>query len=204
MNIESIINNEKYKIFLNDSDTDNDDDTCLITQDKINSFNKITLPCNHTFDYKNLITELYNQKFYFYKIDKTNISSKSIKCPYCRTIYDNLLPYYEIDNLKKINGINYPNKDSMKLFECSWKYKSGKNKGFNCSCSANKYKIGNYCEKHYNYIKKKEKEESNYKKCSYIFKTGKNKGKTCNCLIKDDNFTYCKRQEKIMKKEINI
>tara|TARA_B100000963_G_C22373287_1_gene556867 strand:- start:116 stop:721 length:606 start_codon:yes stop_codon:yes gene_type:complete len=195
MNIDVILKNNKYKLLLND-DFDiksNNDNICLISQDLIeNPINVIKLPCGHTFDYKNLFNEIRNQKFYFYKIDCQNIKSNTIKCPYCRKVFDKLLPYHEIDNIDRIKYINCPNKNIMHIHQCEWKYKSGKNKDKLCSCPANFYKIGHYCETHYKSVMKKNNElQTN--KCCAILKFGKRKGMMCGCNIKDNNFKYCKK-----------
>ena len=185
MNIDIILNN--YKKFLN-TDEEIKNNICLISHENINDeFNIIKLPCGHTFDYSNLYKEFYNQKNFFYKIE--NKKNTGIKCPYCRKPFNKILPYYEIENINQVNGINHPNKDILDLYSCEWIYKSGKNKGNKCIKCANKYKIGNYCTTHFNQIKKKE----NYKTCEQILKSGKNKGKPCGCKIMNSNNKYCKR-----------
>ncbi|MBI96547.1 hypothetical protein CL656_05325 [bacterium] len=204
MNIDIILNNNKYKNFLNNNNNDNNDNndnnineknTCLISQDIIsNNFNKITLPCNHSFDYSNLYNEIYNQKYYYYKIDVNNTKYNTIKCPYCRNVFDNILPYYEIQGIKRITGINHPSNKILNLHTCEWKFKSGKNKGNYCCNCANKYKIGNYCDKHYKQIQKRNLSTNNT--CEAILKSGKNKGKMCGCNIKDPNEKYCKKHLK--------
>ena len=216
MNIESILNNSKYKNIVNlineneekevniDNTQNNQSNICLISNDIISKkFNIITLPCNHTFDYVNLYNEIYNQKYYHYKI--SHIPSNCFRCPYCRKLYNGLIPYFEIDNIEHIKGINGPPTKMLNLYNCDYIYKSGKNKNNKCNCNANKYKNGNYCVKHYKQlilteIKKEEKNKNkeNQKLCKAILKNGINKGKICNCVIKDKTEElYCKKHLKL-------
>lgn len=210
MNIENILNNSKYKnivelIEKNDiieqNSDNNDSNTCLISNDNIkNEFNKITLPCNHSFDYVNLYNEIYNQKYYHYKI--SHIPSDCFRCPYCRKIYNGLIPYFEIDNIKLIKGVNDPSSKILDLYNCAYFYKSGKNKNSKCVCKSNKYKEGFYCTKHYKQLirakNKKEELKNNTKTCKAIIKNGANKGKFCDCIIKDKTEElYCKKHLKL-------
>jgi hypothetical protein len=103
--------------------------TCLISREQI-VFN-ITLPCNHSYEYEYLYEEIKQQK---------NRHKNYFKCPYCRKIYNSCIPYYELDNIEKIKNINI-GKNILHLMDCSYN---------NCNCSANKFKTGNYCWKHYN------------------------------------------------------
>ena len=68
-----------------------------------------------------------------------------IKCPYCRKIHNNLLPF-DVDN--KIRGVNCPEKYCMSFLKCNYIFKSGKNKGLQCDkdvITINK----KYCKKHF-------------------------------------------------------
>ena len=55
-----------------------------------------------------------------------------IKCPYCRHICNNLLPYRELDHVEKLYGINYPEKYIMPDYKCIWKFKAGPKKNTLC------------------------------------------------------------------------
>jgi hypothetical protein len=78
----------------------------------------VTMECGHTFNYDALYTEIYKQKCEF-KSYTTDVLSKSnlqkirdnrkdyyIKCPYCRNVQFELLPYYADLQFTKIYGIN--------------------------------------------------------------------------------------------------
>ena len=73
-----------------------------------------------------------------------------MKCPYCRTITNKLLPFIvHTDVIRKL-GVNHPQKYCMKLHDCSWYVKSGKNKNNLCNKSAYESDHGIYCFTHQN------------------------------------------------------
>ena len=168
------------------SDTINDntlDNICLITKSEL-ILNSIKLPCNHTFNYLPLYNEICKQKNSKGNILETQkLSLNQIKCPYCRTKFDNLLPYIEICGVNKIRGVNSPLKFSMFLSNCKYIMKSGKNKGNLCNKDCN----FDYCSRHNTIVNKKEK-------CSHILLRGQNKGQTCMRNVKENGFcsTHCK------------
>lgn len=137
-------------------------DNCLISKEKIE--NKITLPCQHSYEYYYLYSEIVEQK---------KRHSDYFKCPYCRKKYHSTIPFYELEEIKQINVVNY-HKNVLPIIKCTW------NK---CADYGNKYKCGDYCKKHYLL--------ANKKKCEHICKNGnqcKNSainGLTCNKHNKD-------------------
>ena len=139
---------------LNKEDNNETDNKCMLTDQPL-SDNYITLPCNHKFNYIPLYHEVSN-KLVFNSYDSDKLHNNEIKCPYCRKKYDKLLPYIKVDGIKKINGVNWPEKDCMRHMDCSWKYKCGKNKGD--PCSKNAYKKGEhvYCSTHWVLFKNKD------------------------------------------------
>jgi len=118
-------------------------DVCLISKEPI--YHKITLPCNHSYEYYYLYCEVIEQK---------NRHTDYFKCPYCRKKYESTLPYYEIDEIRQINTVNY-NKNVLPIVKCSSK---------KCTLFGNKYKCGDFCKKHYLLSKKK--------KCEHLCKNG--------------------------------
>lgn len=105
--------------------------TCLISRDKME--HPIVLPCNHSFEYMCLYLEIIEQK----KIKKR---SYVFECPYCRTKYNNTLPYYEIDGIDKHVDINYKQKLTLPLMQCQ-----------TCNKEAgHKFKQGIFCLAHAN------------------------------------------------------
>ena len=85
----------------------------------------------------------------------TKLQVNQIKCPYCRNITNNILPYIKLENIEKIWGVNQPKKFSLSLFKCEYIYKSGKNKGICCGKTADKFDFGNFCTKHFKIKKNK-------------------------------------------------
>jgi hypothetical protein len=121
-----------------------DDTACLITDKPLNAFH-VQLECGHKFNYEPLYQEVLRQKGrmgihnYYEKI-----GTCQIKCPYCRSITNQLLPY--IGNtphpvIRRLVGVNAPANMCMPGVPC------GANK-----CHANAfYECDNklYCFRHH-------------------------------------------------------
>lgn len=104
-------------------------ETCLISKEPIE--HKITLPCDHSFEYYYLFHEIQEQK-------KRHLAY--FKCPYCRKIYYSLIPYMEVEGVEKISHVNYYSRNIMPLFTC---------KQEDCQEPAHHFKTGISCRKHY-------------------------------------------------------
>jgi hypothetical protein len=150
-----------YKELLNDDESKTDDNVCLLTGLPLIK-NHIKLPCAHTFNYEALYNEVRNQKqFNEYNIHILQVYD--IKCPYCRNVSHNLLPYVPIIKKEKINGVNSPDKYTMNHKSCSYQLMRGKNKGD--ICNENGFETdneGDLCEKHWKksiLVKNKDKEK---------------------------------------------
>ena len=74
------------------SDENNDENNCLIT-DKVLTANYITLQCNHSFNYHAIYKEAINQKTKYNPNEITKLKMNELKCPYCRQVTPNILPY---------------------------------------------------------------------------------------------------------------
>ena len=171
----------------NDSeDEGNDEDEnnrCLISYDILNE-NSIKLPCEHSFNYFPLYQEICNQKLNINFREIVRLKIYQIKCPYCRTVHDNLIPYHEMDGVISKHGVTKPNKYVLMPDNCKYIFKSGKNKGKKCNKNCN----GEYCskvhkkfaetkvklQKYINHDKNESKEP-----CNIILKSGKRTGKEC-------------------------
>ena len=139
----------------NDDNDDKNDSKCLLTQ-QILTENYITLPCKHTFNYIPLYNEVCN-KLVSNNYDSDKLHNNEIRCPYCRTKFDKLLPYINYDGVDKQYGVNWPEKESMKHMDCGWTYKSGKQKGELCKKNAYQKGIDIYCYIHWIMLKNKNK-----------------------------------------------
>ncbi len=115
------------------------------------TYNYITLPCGHTFNYLPLYNEVYSQKFNTNKYSHSitnRLKINQIKCPYCRSVSDKLLPCIPIQGCKTVKGINSPTYWCMPSKKCQWIMKSGKNKGQTCNKCAFESEKGVYCSLH--------------------------------------------------------
>lgn len=120
---------------------------CLLTGLPLTK-NHLKLPCSHTFNYEALFNEVYNQKQY----NEYNVYALQIydvKCPYCRNVTHNLLPYVPTIKKQKINGVNSPDKYTMLHKQCSYRFMRGKNKGEMCNQNGFETDDGDLCEKHW-------------------------------------------------------
>jgi len=145
-----------YDLLNNDDEIVSTDSVCLITNAKLNN-NMIKLLCGHTFNYEPLYKEVVCQKVKKTCLETTRLKDYQIKCPYCRTIQNKLLPYINLNGIKKIVGVNSPLHKTMVSNICKYVYKSGKNKGSPCGSMC--YHI--YCNKHTTKMKNIQESETN-------------------------------------------
>ena len=94
-----IENNYDWKKDLLEENEIVNDNICLISNLPLtNGF--ITLPCNHSFNYYFIFNDVLKQKKSNY-LDIIKLKYNQIKCPYCRVIHNNVLPFYKINDTKK-------------------------------------------------------------------------------------------------------
>jgi hypothetical protein len=135
-----------------DASNDTEGGVCLITQQPLTN-SHIKLPCSHAFNYMALYKELVIQKTKN-SYETTHLKVFQIKCPYCRNVSDNLLPYLPSECTRMVNGVNSPTKYCMPyLVTCHGKIKEK-------PCPFNACYIGetSYCKRHYLKTQKKLKE----------------------------------------------
>jgi hypothetical protein len=113
--------------------------------------NYITLECNHKFNYIELYNEVLEQKTKK-MLDNSKLKLNEVKCPYCRTITKNILPYFKYYNNKQVKGVNYPDELSIKLNECQYIEKNSEL----CKKNACVTKLGIFCNSHVKYNIKEE------------------------------------------------
>lgn len=156
----------------------NCNDACLITNEPLNAFH-VKLACGHAFNYEPLYQEVLRQKGrmgmhnYFEKI-----GTYQIKCPYCRSMTNQLLPY--IGNsphptIKRLVGVNAPATMCMPGTPCG-AVKCNANAFYECAEKM-------YCYRHYQIaMKPKPNPASNatdVTRCIAENQSGKNKGNRC-------------------------
>ena len=133
MNSDSGLSDENRK----ENDIDNEtSDVCLITNLPLEN-NYITLNCKHKFNYISLYNEVVYQKTRRL-LDNARLRVNEIKCPYCRTITQKLLPYYKYYGVEQIKGVNYPPILCMVVNRCEYIT----NKKMKCNSSACLTKYG--------------------------------------------------------------
>ena len=93
----------------------NKDDVCLITGENLTE-HFVKLDCGHAFNYIPLYNDVLNHKKKYNNMERSQVRCNEIRCPYCRTIHKNVLPYYEDLELDKVHGVNfYDHKNAINL-----------------------------------------------------------------------------------------
>ena len=73
------------------NETNETNEICLLTHQQLTK-SHIKLPCTHTFNYIPLFNEVSIQKTIKNSYETTRLRIHQMKCPYCRTVFDNILP----------------------------------------------------------------------------------------------------------------
>ena len=95
-------NKELFMQFLNENESnDNNKERCLISNELLEN-NAITLVCNHKFNFLELYNEVVEQKTKKL-LDNSKLKLNEIKCPYCRTVNNKIMPYFKYYENKLIN-----------------------------------------------------------------------------------------------------
>lgn len=97
------LNDDKTPILSNE-----ETQLCLITNLPLND-NFVELKCGHKFNYEPLYKDVLNHKKKFNNMEpiKSKLKYNQIRCPYCRNVQDELLPYYDDLNYPKEHGVNF-------------------------------------------------------------------------------------------------
>jgi hypothetical protein len=189
----------------------NIDSCCLLTKEALDDIH-VTLICGHKFNYIPLYKEVVIQKTsagmttngYY---NSCTLRLNEMKCPYCRSVQDKLLPFLNYDDIKRLRGVNGPESLCMKARMCEHIETSNKKKKKNTkketssACECNAIHVVNgayYCKKHCQLQQQEQQQEQQEKKeessssyttsesesknanvCGVIIKTGKKKGLPC-------------------------
>tara|TARA_B100000900_G_scaffold414483_1_gene441248 strand:- start:3954 stop:4571 length:618 start_codon:yes stop_codon:yes gene_type:complete len=149
-----------------DNDLENNDreSYCLISNSKLEK-NYITLECGHSFNYIPLYHEVVYQKTKRL-LDNHRLHKNQIKCPYCRSITNSLLPFYKYYTQKQIIGVNAPYSLTMKTKnnKCEYFNKKTNTKCCNDACNTNS---GFFCNKHISLTYKQEEVLETISKVDY-------------------------------------
>ena len=184
-------NKQLYMMMSEDQENQKDENVCLITNNLLTD-NFVKLNCGHTFNYESIFNEVKKQKLKYNHLEVTYLKKNEVKCPYCRTIQNGLLPY--CSGFEKIRWVNHPEDYHFLPNSCIYEFKSGKKKGKACEKGCAK----KYCKTHQKIMQKrkeKEKEKQQKKK----LEQRKNKIKQQKIKLKEK-----KINKKIPKKIENI
>ena len=133
--------NKELLEMLCQENSSNEENICLISNTELKD-NYVSLCCGHTFNYDDIFNEIKYQKKQHHNYETQKLCTNQIKCPYCRTVQNGLLPWYKGKN--KCTNVNWPPKYQYKPNKCMYEYLSGKRKGNQCSKAC----IGKYCTNH--------------------------------------------------------
>jgi len=95
---------ELYKSLDEPQTQDESVELCLITNSPLKE-NFVTLGCNHKFNYDAIYNDIYCHKKKYNSMERCALKQKEIRCPYCRTIHKDLLPY--VNGYQKVHGVNF-------------------------------------------------------------------------------------------------
>lgn len=132
-----------YKEINSMQEEEEEENRCLITAQPLLN-NHIKLSCGHRFNYLPLYKEVCSQKkpSFINNFETAKLALNQMKCPYCRIKMDTLLPYMQICDdagiklIARVNGVNSPERYCMKMCECVWVFKQGKDEGTKCAKNA--------------------------------------------------------------------
>ena len=125
------------------------DDYCLLTQEPL-TLNYITMPCGHKYNYVAICKEISNMKApktYYYN-NGVKLAKNQTFCPYCRNIFDQLLPKIPCMDFVPAKYV-CSSTNHIEHRTCQYVFQSGKRKG-ECCCKKNAYDTnnGSFCLKH--------------------------------------------------------
>lgn len=148
------------------NDVDNNGDLCLISNLPLKDC-FVKLNCGHKFNYEPLYKDIFNHKKRFNNLEqsKNKLGLHQIRCPYCRNIQNELLPFYEDLGLPKENGVNYY--DPNNVNGISYSYINSENQcqyqiiTTDSSGNSHTYQCHHYGYTHYN-LKTKYNNETKY------------------------------------------
>jgi DNA-directed RNA polymerase subunit RPC12/RpoP len=85
---------------------------CLISNKPLDA-NCVTMECGHIFNYVPLYHDILNHKKKFNSMEKKILKTMEIRCPYCRNIQTALLPFFDLEGVEKVHGVNFVDTSRM-------------------------------------------------------------------------------------------
>lgn len=205
---------ELYKS-LDEPEDETEVNVCLISNKPLEE-DCVMLSCKHRFNYDAIYNDIYNHKKKYNAMERNAVKATQIRCPYCRTIQNKLLP--EKWGYKNVHGVNFYDEESENMSKlvipsnfaqgkCCYKYPDAPESHPGC---CNKYvkklplNDKTYCSAHYHPVfsklykekKLKEKQEKEQKKANALLQ--KIKAQEEKQKAKDDK-QKAKEEEKLKK-----
>ena len=174
----NIFNTKLYEMLCDDSSDNNEENECLITLEPLDD-DYVEMSCKHKFNFAALFKEIFVQKKKMNKLEVERLKNYQVKCPYCRTVQNGLIPCSNKYPTFRANGINLPKSKCFMGHKCSKIIKTGKRAGEIC----NKPCIKEFCKMH---SKTNDNDKTPPIRCVEILKTGKRKGERCNNKCKTE------------------
>jgi hypothetical protein len=158
---------------LEKEDINSSENICYISNLPLEE-NHITLKCGHKFNSYYIFNEFFNKRFERFMYIQPKLLTIKLKCPYCRNIQNEVIPYHETKGVSKIYGINDIDCENYKqLWRCKYIKRTKQCCESHCTMPFKETGIY-YCENHYNSIQKKFiKENSKQKKIKVSVKKNK-------------------------------
>lgn len=99
-----------------------DKNTCLISGEKLVEY-FVELKCGHSFNYLPLYHDIVNhkKKFNYKESGKSFLGKNQIRCPYCRSVQNELLPFHPSTNVKQVYGVTVNSFDKDNSYYCEYK-----------------------------------------------------------------------------------
>lgn len=98
-----------------------DKNTCLISGEiLVEHF--VELKCGHSFNYLPLYNDIVNhkKKFNYKESGKSFLGKNQIRCPYCRNVQNELLPFHPSTNVKQIYGVTVNTLEKDNSYYCEY------------------------------------------------------------------------------------
>lgn len=164
-----------------------DSNKCLISDCELTDY-FVQLECGHKFNYVPLFRDAINHrdKFNLMETARSRVGLNEIRCPYCRHIHRNVLPYYKELGLAKIKGINVyiPKNTSMCQFNMSNMdvcYRLIDYNDPHTKLPAKYEDRLSYCYRHKCFMTNYYANLTPVMACNAVLKSGSRKGQVCGC-----------------------
>ena len=112
---EDKVNNKENK---EDKEDKEEVELCLISNMPL-SENFVKMECGHKFNYIPLYNDILNHKKKFNTMEHKILKNIEIRCPYCRKVQQNLLPYHKYPGVKEVHGVNYFDESIVLKNQCA-------------------------------------------------------------------------------------